>query len=236
MSFLPPNNHSDGMGVSNEGDKVRLCEETLLRLNEESISSFSDGSRAFTICGISYRRIFRKALVSNRWTFTRTYGALVPLSEKDSPSFPWTYRFPLPSDCINLIGVMFPPDSRDDGVDTIASAYGIVPNNQYARRDSYGMDYERRDGCVCANWRNVAIDSEYAVPETMLGNYPLFRSVVLFLAFEFAMSVMNDDGKLKLFTALVQEAYGVATSTDSACNPVPITNHSSVVTKMKTFG
>jgi hypothetical protein len=225
------------MVVSNESDKVRLCGEALVRLNGESISSFSDGSRASTICGMSYERIFRKALVSNRWTFTRAYGALVPLSEKASPTFPWTYRFPLPSDCINLIGVMFPPASGDDGVDTISSAHGIVPNNQYGRLDSYGTDYEMRDGCVCTNRKNIVIDYQYAVPETMLGNYPLFREyVVLLLASEFAMSVMNDDGKLKLFTALAQEAYGVAASTDSACNPVPLTNYSSVITKMRTFG
>ena len=225
------------MVVSNESDKVRLCGEALLRLNGESISSFSDGSRAATICGMSYERIFRKALVSARWTFTRTYGALVPLSEPPPSSFPWRYRYPLPADCINLIGVLFPPGSSDDSVDPISSSYAIPGNNQYGRLDSYGTDYEMRDGCVCTNRRNVVIDYQYAVPESMLGKYPLFREyVVLLLASEFAVSVMNDDTKLQRFTALAQEAYAMASSTDSASNPVPMTNYSTVVTRMRTFG
>jgi hypothetical protein len=220
------------MVVSNESDKVRLCGEALVRLNGESISSFSDGSRAATICGMSYERIYRKALVSNRWTFTRAYKELAPLREEVPESFPWAYRFPLPSDCINLIGVIFPPG----GGDPISNSHAIAVNNQYGRLDSYGLDYELRDGCVCANRRKVVVDYQYAVPETMVGNYPLFREyVVLLLASEFAVSVMNDDVKLQRFTALAQEAYGVAASTDSACNPVPVTNYSTVATKMRTF-
>jgi hypothetical protein len=225
------------MVISNESDKVRLCGEALLRLNGESISSFSDGSLAAPICGMSYERIYRKALVSNRWTFTRTSGTPVPLSEDTSGHFPWCYRYPLPSDCINLIGVLFPPDSRDDGVDPRANGYAIVPNAQYGRLDSYGTDYELRDGCVCTNRKKRAIDYQHAVPETMLGKYPLFREyVVLLLASEFAISVINDDTKLQRFTDLAQEAYAIAASTDSATNPVPTTNYSIVVTRMRTFG
>jgi hypothetical protein len=83
----------------------------------------------------------------------------------------------------------------------------------------------------------VVIDYQYAVPESMLGKYPLFREyVVLLLASEFAVSVMNDDTKLQRFTALAQEAYAMASSTDSASNPIPMTNYSSVVTRMRTFG
>jgi hypothetical protein len=227
------------MVVSNDSDKVRLCSEALVRLNGESIGSFSDGSRASTICGMCYERVYRKALVSNRWSFTRAYKALAPLSDNASEdsSLPWHYRFPLPSDCINLIGVLFPRDSSDGGGDPIATAYAIMPNNQYGRLDSYGLDYELRDGCVCTNRGRIVIDYQYEVPESMLINYPLFREyVVLLLASEFAVSVMNDDTKLQRFTALAQEAYGVAVSTDSACNPVPLTNYSTVVTRMRTFG
>jgi hypothetical protein len=105
------------MVVSNESDKVRLCVEALVRLNGETISSFSDGSRASTICGMCYERVYRKALASNRWSFTRAYSALAPLSDNasDVSFLPWCYRFPLPSDCINLIGVLFPRGSSDGG-------------------------------------------------------------------------------------------------------------------------
>ncbi|MDR2432489.1 MAG: hypothetical protein LBD34_01925 [Puniceicoccales bacterium] len=79
------------MVVSNGSDRVRLCAEALVRLNGESIGSFSDGSRAATICGMSYERVYRKALVSNRWTFTRGYKALAPLADdgQNPSSFPW---------------------------------------------------------------------------------------------------------------------------------------------------
>jgi hypothetical protein len=224
------------MVVNNGSDRVRLCGEALVRLNGESIASFSDGSRAATICGMCYERVYRKALVANRWSFTRTYKALAPLSDAPTAHLPWRYRFPLPSDCINLIGVIFPPDGSDGG-DPIAIAYAMVPNNQYGRLDSYGTDYELRDGCLCANRRKLVIDYQYAVPESMLENYPLFREyLVLLLASEFAVSVMNDDTKLQRFTALAQDAYGLAASTDSASNPVPLTNYSTVVTRMRTFG
>jgi hypothetical protein len=113
----------------------------------------------------------------------------------------------------------------------------MMPNNQYGRLDSYGLDYELRDGGVCTNRERIVIDYQYAVPESMLINYPLFREyVVLLLACEFAVSVMNDDVKLQRFSALAQEAYGLASSTDSASNPVPLTNYSTVVTRMRTFG
>jgi hypothetical protein len=112
-----------------------------------------------------------------------------------------------------------------------------MPNNQYGRLDSYGLDYELRDGCVCTNRERIVVDYQYAVPESMLINYPLFREyLVLLLACEFAVSVMNDDVKLQRFSALAQEAYAVAASTDSASNPVPLTNYSTVVTRMRTFG
>jgi hypothetical protein len=121
---------------------------------------------------------------------------------------------------MNLIGVIFPAGSADP----ISHGYAVTSNGQYGGLDSYGLACELRDGWVCTNRRRVVVDYQYAVPENMLGNYPLFREyVVLLLASEFAVSVMNDDIKLQRFTALAQEAYGRAASTDSACNPVPLT-------------
>jgi hypothetical protein len=101
---------------------------------------------------MSYERVYRKALVSNRWTFTRAYKALAPLSD-DVPTassrFPWAYRFPLPGDCINLIGVMFPPSSSGD---PISNAYGVMANKQYGRLDCYGTDYVEALKNSCCFW------------------------------------------------------------------------------------
>jgi hypothetical protein len=221
--------------ASNDSDKVRLCAEALVRLNGESISSFADGTRAAAICAISYERIYRKALVMNRWSFTRAYKVLDPLgdNQSDPKTHLWVYKYKLPADCINLIGVMF----SDGGEEPVSMAYGINPMCQNGRLDSYSTNYELRDGCVYANGKRIAIDYQYAVPENMLGQYPLFREyLVLLLASEFAVSVMNDDVKLQRFTALAQEAFGIAASTDSSNNPVPFTNYSMTVAKMRTFG
>jgi hypothetical protein len=222
------------MVVSNDSDRVRLCGEALVRLNGETISSFEDGSRAAAICAVSYERIYHTALTANRWSFTLVRKLLAPLA--DYHPLPhgdmWAYKYQLPADCINFIGVMF--SYGDDGVSLSA---GYWPVEQGGRLDRYSVEFEERDGCIYANHGHALVEYQYAVDESMLRNEPLFRNyLVCSLAAEFAISIMNDSGKMQLFSALAQDALALAASTDSNRNPTAFTNYSATVLRMGAFG
>jgi hypothetical protein len=222
------------MVVVNEGDKVRLCGEALTRIGVESINSFGDGTRVAAICATSYEQVYGKCLASNCWSFSKTSVIVDPLADyhPDPKTSPWAYKFKLPFDLLNLMGVIFP-----NGHDQISMAYGITPWGSSGRLDSYSTAYAMEDGCLYANHGRAIIDYQRHVPETSLTNYPLFREyLVLHLALEFAISLGKPSNEIGYFKVFVDEAFHTAAAMDAKGSPVPFTNYSATIARMRSYG
>jgi len=84
---------------------IDICAQSLLRLAETPISSFTqDDSDAATICANLYPSFKRTILTLYKWRITMRKRQLSRLSE--TPLNEWNYAYQLPSDMMSLKAVM----------------------------------------------------------------------------------------------------------------------------------
>ena len=82
---------------------VALCNEALALVGAEAISALSDTeSPTARLCNSLYEATRDELLVSHPWKFATKRVALA--ADPDPPEFGYDYRFPLPSDCLRVIG------------------------------------------------------------------------------------------------------------------------------------
>jgi hypothetical protein len=93
------------------------------------------------------------------------------------------------------------------------------------------------DDCIYTNRGKVLIEYQRMVPETALYNYPLFREyLVSQLAFDFAISLGKPAHEISDLKALSDEAFHSAAAMDAKGSPVSVTNYSSQIVKMRSYG
>jgi hypothetical protein len=212
--------------------KVRLCSQALAKLNGPTIESFDDKSRESMMCSILYEETYLKALSTGRWSFSLSYALLSPDASYHPPpgGAVWAYRFPVPSDCINVLGIRAP----DGGVDTTISPGTYV---YQSKLNGYSVGYELRDNAIFSNNNPVIVDYQYRVPETQLHAAPLFRDYLInLLASELAIPLMNDVQKAQYFSAKAENAYYLASSVDTNQSPSEAADSSMTLVRMRTFG
>jgi hypothetical protein len=219
--------------TSSATERIRICSEALTLVNASVISSFEDNTRGAQMASLHYERIYQYSLCRARWSFSRVLGELAADADYDGKNQPFNFRFPLPSDCVNLIGVLYPNQQNC----TFNSRFSGFFPIQFGRLDNYQCTYRLMDGFIYVNAPTIVADYQYRVPEDLLKSYPLFRNFLVYsLAAEFASSVMNDDQKNAIMRGSAEESYSIASSTDTNSNPMEATNYSSILARMKIWG
>lgn len=87
--------------------EVSICNVGLTRLGENTIVSLTEDSKAGRLCNQVYGELRDQLLREYFWQFAITRVQLA--ASATAPVYYWTYRYPLPADCLRLIK----PDIHD---------------------------------------------------------------------------------------------------------------------------
>ncbi len=83
--------------------KVSICNNALLLIGCNPITSLTDGNKAANACNLVFDRTLDTLLRMHLWNFAVTRATLA--SETTSPAFGYAYSYPLPADYIRLVGL-----------------------------------------------------------------------------------------------------------------------------------
>lgn len=104
----------------------------LQKLGVERLSSTTQNHRNARSCAACYETTRDAELEKYRWTFAIARVVLAP--DASAPAFGFTYRFPVPSDCLR---VLLPPDTELDWVienGYVLTNYGDTLEIRYVAR------------------------------------------------------------------------------------------------------
>lgn len=174
--------------------KVGICNAALIRLGENTISSFDDGSLEANACSLLWDSSRREILELHPWKFAITRSSWNAATESgglsrtasDTPvNIEYKYEYTLPSNCIKLLKVYQDGDYKLEG-------------------------------------RNIITDSEechikYVKDESTTTNWsPVFLKVMeAKMAYELAYTVSRQAGLIEQMAALLERSLMVARSVDS---------------------
>jgi len=80
---------------------VSICNDALLLLGAEGITSFTDGTTAGSLCNSFYSRVKNLTLSMYPWSFSLAKRELT--QDSGSPTTEWTYQYLLPGDLITHV-------------------------------------------------------------------------------------------------------------------------------------
>ncbi len=83
--------------------KVEVCNQALIMLGADVISSLDESNKRATLCNTMYDPTRMAVLRYHNWGFARARRDLAMLSE--APPFGFAYYFQLPSDCLRIRGI-----------------------------------------------------------------------------------------------------------------------------------
>lgn len=83
--------------------KVSICNNALLLIGCNPITSLTDGNKAANACNLVFDRTLDTLLRMHLWNFAVTRATLA--SEVTAPAFGYAYSYPLPADYIRLVGL-----------------------------------------------------------------------------------------------------------------------------------
>ena len=83
--------------------EVQICNNALIKLGANTITSLSDDSKAARLCNNVYSIMRDDMLRGHPWNFAITRTTLAKLST--TPAFKYSYEYQLPSDCLRVIGI-----------------------------------------------------------------------------------------------------------------------------------
>jgi hypothetical protein len=84
-------------------DSVTICNLALLKLGNQNIISFSDGTAPSRFCATLYPPTVNELLRATDWSFAK---AIVQLNQiTNTPAFDWNYAYQLPNDFLRILGL-----------------------------------------------------------------------------------------------------------------------------------
>jgi hypothetical protein len=83
--------------------KVSICNNALLLIGCNPITSLTDGNKAANACNLVFDRTLDTLLRMHLWNFAVTRATLA--SETATPAFGYAYSYPLPADYIRIVGL-----------------------------------------------------------------------------------------------------------------------------------
>lgn len=83
--------------------KVNICNQALLMLGSDTITSLDESDKRATHCSVLYDPTRKALLRRHNWGFARARRDLAQLST--APDFGFEYYYQLPSDCLRIRGI-----------------------------------------------------------------------------------------------------------------------------------
>lgn len=81
---------------------VEICNDALIILGAEKISSLSDDTRVAILCNEEYEKVRDQLLYSHPWNFAIKQDTWAPDADVPTGHWEFTYAFSLPSDCLRI--------------------------------------------------------------------------------------------------------------------------------------
>lgn len=114
---------------------IGICSAALLKLGEDPISSFNDGTDPSDTCKVLYPSFAKHCLSMHAWNFARKKVQLARLVE--TPVNQWAYAYQMPSDSLRVLGVF----TSDNVRATPTPDYDIFYNQVYSNDTTLYLDY-----------------------------------------------------------------------------------------------
>lgn len=81
--------------------EVQICNNALIKLGADTITSLSDNTKSARLCNTMYSIVRDEVLRSHLWNFAIGRQQLSQLST--APSFEFSYQYQLPTDCLRAV-------------------------------------------------------------------------------------------------------------------------------------
>lgn len=117
--------------------KVGLCQEALLLLASNPITSFDEGTDKARTCALLYETVIANVLTMRTWNFTKQKAELTRLVTV--PTNGWKYQYQLPSDRIAAPWAVY--NSAQVGAEPTAD-FAIYGDKLYSDDEVVVIDYQ----------------------------------------------------------------------------------------------
>lgn len=105
--------------------EVSICNQALLWLGANRITSFMDSSVESTLCEATYPAARDAVLVDTAWTFAKKRAKLNAVTGEP---LGYSYQYAIPSDCLSVIRAYRTSDMRDE-LDYVIEGGMLLTNN-----------------------------------------------------------------------------------------------------------
>lgn len=158
---------------------VEIANSALMLLGEDPIISFDDPRTAARLLTTQYDIERRKLLRAYRWKFAMARAILAP--EADAPLFGFSYKFLLPTDCLQFVGI-YDPNTPDYQINYTGSDVVFKIEGRYVLCDTNPLY------CFYIRDVDLPVDMDAIFVEALAAA----------LAMKLAMPLTNDTGKYQL--------------------------------------
>lgn len=86
--------------------QTAICNRALIRIGADTITSIDEDSKEARIMNILYDQVRQELLRSHIWNFALRREILA--ADSTSPDFQWLFQYPLPADCLRVVGLHDP--------------------------------------------------------------------------------------------------------------------------------
>lgn len=129
--------------------KLKICNDALIMLGANELTSFSDGTDAAKICDRLYDNVRDQVLSAYPWTFSLKKVQLARLA--DAPNSEWSYAYQIPGDALG------------NGIKAVRASEAVSA--------PLSTDWEIQGDQLLTDLAEVWCDYQYAVPEYLMPTY-----------------------------------------------------------------
>lgn len=165
-------------GVITANSDVGICSEALISLGNDPIADFEENTDAARACSNLYASTRDDLLRRHPWNscITRSIGT----PDTVPPAWGYSKRFPLPSNCLRLLGVVV----LDAPAMQAAGAAGIEPY--------YTTDFTLENGAVLCNYPAIGFHYIYRNDNVAQWGPGLVRMMILRMRWALAFPITRD--------------------------------------------
>lgn len=147
---------------------VDICNRALFKIGEKPITALTDSNPRAVACNLWYEGVRDSLLRENpgNWNFALKRAELT-VSET-TPTFEWTYQYPLPTDCLRVVSLY---ESDENG------------------------DWEIEGGNLLTDWSTANIKYVAQITDTTDFDPMFIDCLVCRLASEICLNLTDDEGK-----------------------------------------
>lgn len=163
-------------GIITATSDVGICSEALVSLGDEPIADFNENSKSAQACSALYASARDDLIRRHTWNgfIKRAIGS----PDANPPAWGYAQRFPLPADCVRLLGVVILPDQSKPG-----AALG---------KPVYTTDYALEGGAVLCNAKCIGFHYLYRNDNAAMWSPGFVRMMVLRMRWALAFPVTRD--------------------------------------------